>query len=303
MDKKVVFVCSPYSGNVEENLRMAREYSRSVVDRGCVPVTPHLMYPQFMDDNNSEDRARALDMNKRLIEHCCDEVWWFGKSQTPGMREELLYAESLGKPIFKGTLPRRFIIMTNGYGGCGKDTFCRMVHDAVRSEDFIAEFGETFFRRYSYVECTRQMLRNAGIDITNKSDELRELMVKVNAALEEYHDFPFRDVCGVIEEQIPAGYSNHIVMVDARDPDVIDRIVRTYNNVLALLVRRSEVSAGVGDNYVDDYTYDVIVDNRNPAELKSFAEKFARSLLSAPSNWEPRFHGECIHKKMDFRLK
>lgn len=31
MDKKVVFVCSPYSGNVEENLRMAREYSRSVV--------------------------------------------------------------------------------------------------------------------------------------------------------------------------------------------------------------------------------------------------------------------------------
>ena len=303
MDKKVVFVCSPYSGNVEENLRMAREYSRSVVDRGCVPVTPHLMYPQFMNDNNSEDRAKALDMNKRLIEHCCDEVWWFGKSQTPGMREELLYAESLGKPIFKGTLPRRFIIMTNGYSGCGKDTFCRMVHGAVCDEDFVAEFGETFFRRYSYVECTRQMLRGAGIDITHKSDELRELMVKVNAALEEYYDFPFRDVCRVIDEQIPVGYSNHIVMVDARDPDVIDRIVRTYNNVLRLLVRRSEVSAGVGDEYVDNYTYDVIVDNRNPAELKSFAEKFARALLSAPSDWEPRFQREHIRKELDIRVK
>lgn len=303
MDKKVVFVCSPYSGNVEENLRMAREYSRSVVDRGCVPVTPHLMYPQFMNDNNSEDRAKALDMNKRLIEHCCDEVWWVGKSQTSGMREELLYAESLGKPIFKGNLPSRFIIMTNGYSGCGKDTFCRMVHDAVCDEDFVAEFGETFFRRYSYVECTRQMLRGAGIDITHKSDELRELMVKVNAALEEYYDFPFRDVCRVIDEQIPVGYSNHIVMVDARDPDVIDRIVRTYNNVLTLLVRRSEVSAGVGDEYVDNYTYDVVVDNRSPAELKLFAEKFARALLSTPCDWEPRFQKERIQKILDFRIK
>ena len=303
MDKKVVFVCSPYSGNVEENLRLAREYSRSVVDRGCVPITPHLMYPQFMDDNNPEDRAKALEMNKRLIERCCDEVWWFGKSQTPGMCEELLYAESIGKRIYAGRLPRRFIVVTNGYSGCGKDTFCRLVNDVVCSDDFVAKFGKTSYRRYSYVECTRQMLAVAGIDITHKSNELRELMVKVNTALEEYYDFPFRDVCRVIDERISAEYKYHIVMVDARDPVVIDRIARTYPNVLTLLVRRSEVSAGVGDDYVDNYTYDVIMDNRNPAELKSFAEKFATDLLSTPSDWEPRPREECVRKQLDFWVK
>lgn len=301
--KKVVFVCSPYSGNVEVNLQLAREYSRSVADRGCVPITPHLMYPQFMNDNNPEDRAKALEMNKRLIEHCCDEVWWFGGTQTPGMREELLYAESIGKPVYEGKPPRRFIVVTNGYGGCGKDTFCRMVNDAVSSSDFISEFGKTFYRRYSYVECTRQMLASAGIDITHKSNELRELMAKVNVALEDYYDLPFEDVRRVLDEQISAEYNNHVIMVDARDPVIINRVVRTYPNVLTLLVRRSEVSAGVGDDYVDNYTYDVIVDNRNPAELRSFAEKFARALLSSPLNWEPRYYEECLPKELDFRIK
>jgi hypothetical protein len=41
-----------------------------------------------MDDNNPEDRRKALEMNKRLMEFC-DELWIFGEEITEGMREEI----------------------------------------------------------------------------------------------------------------------------------------------------------------------------------------------------------------------
>ena len=41
-----------------------------------------------MGDNNPEDRRKALEMNKRLMEFC-DELWVFGDETTEGMEEEI----------------------------------------------------------------------------------------------------------------------------------------------------------------------------------------------------------------------
>ena len=41
-DSPVVYICSPYSGDVERNTEMARRYSRYAIDNGYVPITPHL---------------------------------------------------------------------------------------------------------------------------------------------------------------------------------------------------------------------------------------------------------------------
>ena len=46
----LVYVCSPYAGDVETNVKNAKRYSRFAVDENAIPVTPHLLYPQFMDD-------------------------------------------------------------------------------------------------------------------------------------------------------------------------------------------------------------------------------------------------------------
>ncbi len=44
-----------------------------LVDMGYIPIAPHVYFSQFMDDLNPEDRRRALEMNKKLLEFC-DEL-------------------------------------------------------------------------------------------------------------------------------------------------------------------------------------------------------------------------------------
>lgn len=56
----LVYVCSPYAGDVETNVKNARAYSRFAVDENAIPVTPHLLYPQFMDDGNETEREMAI---------------------------------------------------------------------------------------------------------------------------------------------------------------------------------------------------------------------------------------------------
>lgn len=48
--RPLVYICSPFSGDTEYNSNQARKYSRFAYEQNTIPVTPHLLYPQFMDD-------------------------------------------------------------------------------------------------------------------------------------------------------------------------------------------------------------------------------------------------------------
>ena len=54
--RPLVYICSPYAGDVEQNVNMARVYSRFAVRNTGIPLTPHLLYPQFMDDGSPAER-------------------------------------------------------------------------------------------------------------------------------------------------------------------------------------------------------------------------------------------------------
>ena len=55
--RPIVYICSPFSGDVETNVANARRYSRYAVDKGYIPIAPHLLFPQFLDDENPEERV------------------------------------------------------------------------------------------------------------------------------------------------------------------------------------------------------------------------------------------------------
>ena len=52
--RPIVYICSPYAGDTESNVKAAREYSRFAVDMGYIPFAPHLLFPQFLDDNDPD---------------------------------------------------------------------------------------------------------------------------------------------------------------------------------------------------------------------------------------------------------
>lgn len=96
--RPLVFICSPLSGDVERNLESARRYSRFAVARGAIPIAPHLFFPQFMDDDEKEQRNLALFMGLVLMGKC-QEVWRFGTQISKGMAIELAKAKQRGMPI------------------------------------------------------------------------------------------------------------------------------------------------------------------------------------------------------------
>lgn len=64
---KKVYICSPCRGDYENNIQRAKEYSRAAVEKGVIPVTPHIYLTQFMDDNVPEERELALKIGSELV--------------------------------------------------------------------------------------------------------------------------------------------------------------------------------------------------------------------------------------------
>lgn len=96
--RPLVYICSPFSGDTEYNTEQARKYSRFAYEQNVIPVTPHLLYPQFMSDNDSEERADALYFNCVLLGKC-SELWVFGDVITKGMAHEIDVAKKRKQTI------------------------------------------------------------------------------------------------------------------------------------------------------------------------------------------------------------
>ena len=95
---KLVYISSPYTGDPEANAEKARIYSRMAVLQGFIPVTPHIYFPQFMDDTDPAERELPMQMNLQLL-LSCSEVWVFGTYLSTGMEREIKEAIEHGIPI------------------------------------------------------------------------------------------------------------------------------------------------------------------------------------------------------------
>ncbi|WP_096636183.1 DUF4406 domain-containing protein [Clostridium cochlearium] len=99
--RPLVYICSPYRGDTEENVKNARAFSRFAVDKNAIPFAPHLLFPQFMDDD--KERDLAMFMNSIFLKKC-QEIWVLDEYISEGMREEIKLAEKYRKTIRYFTL-------------------------------------------------------------------------------------------------------------------------------------------------------------------------------------------------------
>lgn len=96
--KPLVYICSLFAGNVERNIKKACEYCRFAIESNCIPFAPHLLFPQFMDDNNPSEREAAMHFNYVMLGKC-DELWVFGSTISNGMQREIGLAKKRKMPI------------------------------------------------------------------------------------------------------------------------------------------------------------------------------------------------------------
>ena len=90
--RPIVYICSPYAGDVEKNVAAAQSSSRFAVDKGYIPVAPHMLFPQFLNDSNPKVRQLALFFGNALLSKS-SEVWVFGDRISSGMEAEIRRAK------------------------------------------------------------------------------------------------------------------------------------------------------------------------------------------------------------------
>lgn len=121
MDKKV-FICSPFAAIAKDkdekqketinNIHTAQVASLYAVMEGAIPYTPHLYFPQFLDDEAPESRELGQLLGLMWLKDC-DELWVIGRQISEGMKKEIEMAKKLDISIrhyvFKRTTEERIL--------------------------------------------------------------------------------------------------------------------------------------------------------------------------------------------------
>lgn len=90
---KKVYICAPLGGDVEGNLKRAREYTKYALICGTAPVVPHF-YALCLDDKIPKEREIGMAAGLSLL-WFCDEMWIFGDEETEGMAAEIQFCKNL----------------------------------------------------------------------------------------------------------------------------------------------------------------------------------------------------------------
>lgn len=96
--RPIVYICSPYAGDIESNTAAARRYCRFAVEAGYIPIAPHLLFPQFLNDSDPKERELGLFFGNALLSKCA-EMFVFGNRISEGMEAEIKRATWKGHRI------------------------------------------------------------------------------------------------------------------------------------------------------------------------------------------------------------
>jgi hypothetical protein len=101
-DQLVVFIASPFAGDVEANITYARAATLDSLRRGEAPYAPHLLYPQVLDgDDVPEDRRAGMRAGVSVLARCDLFAVYEDLGISSGMRSEITYATEHGIRIEK----------------------------------------------------------------------------------------------------------------------------------------------------------------------------------------------------------
>lgn len=86
--KKLVYICSPLKGDIENNIKRANTYCRRALEFDAIPLAPHTIFTQFLDDNVDSERKMGMLMGLKLLS-LVDELWICGPYISQGMQVEI----------------------------------------------------------------------------------------------------------------------------------------------------------------------------------------------------------------------
>lgn len=178
------------------------------------------------------------------------------------------------------------VIILNGSGGVGKDTFAGYVSEYVGGKS-----KQYYFYRASMITPIKDMAKCCGL--WYKDEKTRKFLSDLKTLTEEYSDYPFRKLIDTFEFAYynllnKSSQPREVVfVVDIREPKDIHRfmgeIMENYlvnaNDICTVCIKSNrvkEINSNIADASVNDFIYDhIITNNGTKEELCSDARKFA----------------------------
>ena len=92
---KLIYIASPYAGDIAGNTPFANQGCQFAIQRGYTHIASLLLYPQILGHTIPEHRALGPPLGYHLLA-ACSEMWVCGERISDGMAKEIHHAERLG---------------------------------------------------------------------------------------------------------------------------------------------------------------------------------------------------------------
>lgn len=179
---------------------------------------------------------------------------------------------------------KKKIFITNGSGGCGKDTFAKAISDLIPTY------------KYSAIDAVKKCAKEIGWD-GKKTEKDRKFLSDLKELTSAYNDFSFKDVSKVVEDFRNNQIDSIVLLIDIREPADIQRAKETFG-AETILIRRNSVKpilSNMADANVENYKYDHYIDNNGTIDdLERTAYEFVKEVIIGDCD-KPQIDNSCIN--------
>ena len=157
------------------------------------------------------------------------------------------------------------VVIVNGKPGSGKTTF----------EDICMEIlGPAYCAKRSTVDKVKELAKEAGWD-GRKGPRDRKMLSDLKDLFTKYNDMPLNDIITYLDgweadlQYFNVGEHPHVLFVDDREPEHIDRLKKELDATTVIIRRPSvegEEASNHADEHVFDYAYDYAIVNNGTIE-------------------------------------
>ena len=153
------------------------------------------------------------------------------------------------------------IIIINGYGGSGKDTFV----------EFVSKYNKVY--NFSSVDKVKEIAKLIGWTGT-KEEKDRKFLSDLKKLTTDYNDMPFNSIKDAVNDFKMS--DKEIMFIHIREPEEIKRAVLEFN-AKTLFIKRDDINkitSNDSDKNVEKYDYDFIIENTTLDDLEEKAKNF-----------------------------
>lgn len=167
------------------------------------------------------------------------------------------------------------IIIINGSGGVGKDTFV----DMVRQE--IYNISGSNCRVYQISDPVKAIAEEMGWE-GGKTEKDRKFLSDLKVLWSEYNDGPFERMDKAVK-LFKHDAKNDVLFLFMREPAEIKRASEMYDALTVVITsdRVDKIESNMADKNVMNYNYDVVIRNNLDTEhLEDTARSFAQKVVN-----------------------